>query len=243
MKKKYKELEKKKKNEEKEEIKRIRKSIPKTLKDSLWDKHFGEENGSGKCFVCPKKIFSRNFECGHVISVKEGGPTTLDNLRPICGACNKSMKTENLLDFKKKYYPEESKLTTPKLTTPKLSTPIEEFVESKVKYNSELVYKELDFPGTPQYGFPKMKTDHKISREIKLDTIYKHYRNWLHENHPQIHKDTQFEGCFGENATYNNIKEIIIQKYGQPINTANFCNPSEAGKTIFGWKNIEIVNS
>jgi hypothetical protein len=44
------------------------------------------------------------FECGHVISEKNGGNVTLDNLRPICSSCNKSMGVMNLEEFKSKYF-------------------------------------------------------------------------------------------------------------------------------------------
>lgn len=82
----------------------MRKSIPKTLKNDVWDKHIGKKNGIGKCFCCENSIDSKNFECGHIVASAKGGKTVLQNLRPICGCCNKSMGTENLRIFKKKYY-------------------------------------------------------------------------------------------------------------------------------------------
>ena len=35
-----------------------------------------KECGIGKCHVCQKEIDSKDFECGHIQSVKEGGSTT-----------------------------------------------------------------------------------------------------------------------------------------------------------------------
>lgn len=82
-----------------------RKSIPKSLKDLLWDTTYGPEAGQGTCYVCGIIINSKRFEAGHVISVYEGGSTTLDNLRCICSTCNKSMGTRNLERFKNLYFP------------------------------------------------------------------------------------------------------------------------------------------
>ena len=91
-----------KKDEKKEKPKR--KSIPKTLKNDVWDKYIGREKGVGNCEVCSGEIECRSFHCGHVKSVKDGGDTIIENMRPICGTCNTSMGTENLFEFKEKYY-------------------------------------------------------------------------------------------------------------------------------------------
>ena len=262
VKKKYKELEKQKKRKEKEETKKLRKSIPKSLKILVWDKHIGKEKGIGECYVCKSKIDSKNFECGHIVSVKEGGATNIDNLLPICSSCNKSMGTENLMVFKKKYFNTNPDIPKKEIPTKNIQkeetkpkTPIEEFVESKVKYNDGLVDEELDNPSNrafshPSYGndlpapFPKIKTGRKVPREVKLETVYNHYRNWISVHYPQIHKDTQFEGCLGggDNDTQENIKTIITHKYGEPINMANWSISSEMGKKITGWKNVEIID-
>ena len=41
-----------------------------------------------------------DFECGHIIPYSQGGPTSLENLRPVCKGCNRSMGTTNMLDYK-----------------------------------------------------------------------------------------------------------------------------------------------
>lgn len=76
-----------------------KKTIPKVLKNSVWDKYIGQDKGIGNCFSCQANIDSKHFECGHIISEQEGGDITLDNLRPVCGLCNKSMGTVNMHDF------------------------------------------------------------------------------------------------------------------------------------------------
>jgi len=80
-----------------------RKSIPQSVRKELWINHFGERY-EGKCFVCKIKITKEEFEAGHVIAYAEGGSDTLDNLRPICKTCNRSMGTQNLLEFKEEYH-------------------------------------------------------------------------------------------------------------------------------------------
>lgn len=84
-----------------------RKTIPKALKNKVWDHYIGSEFGKGQCYCCKKNIDSKDFECGHVKAVKFGGQNTLENLRPICSCCNKSMGTQNMNQFIEEYFPSE----------------------------------------------------------------------------------------------------------------------------------------
>lgn len=78
-----------------------KKSIPKVVKDLAWNKWVGEDVARTKCMCCGvNEIKMSSFHCGHVIAEANGGSMTVENLRPICAACNLSMKTENLDDFK-----------------------------------------------------------------------------------------------------------------------------------------------
>jgi len=80
-----------------------KKSIPKPLRISVWEEYNGEEY-KAKCYCCKREIIStHNFECGHIISEKNGGATTKENLRPICGTCNKSMSITNMDEFIEKF--------------------------------------------------------------------------------------------------------------------------------------------
>ena len=81
-----------------------RKTIPKAVKITLWNKFFGEDNAKGKCEVCQREIKMTEFDAGHIIAVTNGGSDNLDNLAPVCGTCNKSMGTQNLQDFKTVYF-------------------------------------------------------------------------------------------------------------------------------------------
>ncbi|AYV84563.1 MAG: HNH endonuclease [Hyperionvirus sp.] len=55
-----------------------------------------------KCYACfDNEINSNHFECGHIISTKNGGTDHITNLNPICDEWNKSMGTMNLKDNKR----------------------------------------------------------------------------------------------------------------------------------------------
>jgi hypothetical protein len=78
------------------------KKIPDALRNAVWNKYIGLEKGTGMCFCCNLEIISRgNYDCGHIISRAKGGETMLQNLRPVCGKCNKSMGTKDMNLFKK----------------------------------------------------------------------------------------------------------------------------------------------
>ena len=73
--------------------------IPHALRACVFTTYIKDMN-TAQCYVgCGARISPFNFECGHVVAVANGGKTVLDNLRPICGSCNKSMQTTNLFDF------------------------------------------------------------------------------------------------------------------------------------------------
>ena len=83
--------------------KKPRKNIPKIIRDKVWDNNIGLQNGTGKCYCCNDQIDSKNFEAGHIVSVADGGETIIDNLRPICSKCNRSMGTDNMINFIQQY--------------------------------------------------------------------------------------------------------------------------------------------
>ena len=87
-----------------EKSKPKREHIPKSVKDTIWDNIFGKEAGIGKCYCCSCEINSKKFDCGHIISVANGGTNVIDNLKPICSTCNKSMGTKNMEEFRKEYF-------------------------------------------------------------------------------------------------------------------------------------------
>lgn len=78
--------------------------IPVTVRNIVWNTYVGSELKQSFCLCCSTEpITCANFDCGHVIAEKNGGSLTIDNLRPICGHCNKSIGTQNMEDFINKH--------------------------------------------------------------------------------------------------------------------------------------------
>lgn len=78
-------------------------SIPKVVRDEVWNTHIGQDKAIGNCYVCDKELNIQYYECGHIISVKEDGDNSISNLRPVCSRCNKSVGSQNMDEFKKEY--------------------------------------------------------------------------------------------------------------------------------------------
>jgi len=74
-------------------------AIPKALREQVWISWIGKKF-SHKCHVtwCENIISVFDFEVGHNLPESKGGPTELDNLRPICSKCNRSMGDEYTID-------------------------------------------------------------------------------------------------------------------------------------------------
>ncbi len=80
-------------------VNRMSNKVPSSLKHNIWIIYIGEKF-QGKCAVtwCNHKITPFTFEAGHNIPFSKGGATTIDNLRPICSDCNKSMGNRFTID-------------------------------------------------------------------------------------------------------------------------------------------------
>lgn len=76
-----------------------RTSIPKALREQTWLRYNGSKF-TAKCNVdwCTNKITPFTFEVGHNVPVSKGGTTDIDNLRPICPGCNRSMGNKYTID-------------------------------------------------------------------------------------------------------------------------------------------------
>lgn len=102
--KRLKELEEKQLEELKKIEKKKKQSIPKQIRTIIWNLYIGDDMIKHKCLCCKKvTITNTSFEVGHVISEHDGGTHEINNLRPICSACNKSMGTMNMRDYVIKY--------------------------------------------------------------------------------------------------------------------------------------------
>ena len=77
--------------------------IPQRVRFMVWYTYIGKII-EGKCLCCSEsKISIDNFHCGHIVSEKNGGKVTIDNLRPICMQCNTSIGSQNMDKFIERY--------------------------------------------------------------------------------------------------------------------------------------------
>jgi 5-methylcytosine-specific restriction endonuclease McrA len=73
------------------------------LRELLWTTTF-QDSLKGECYCCAGYIDVGHWQAGHIIARKNGGPDTLENLRPVCKTCNCRMGTENLEDYKTRVF-------------------------------------------------------------------------------------------------------------------------------------------
>lgn len=84
-----------------------KKSINKSLRNSIWKKYIGSNNNEHFCICCGNESINiMNFECGHIISEYNGGTIEETNLLPICKICNNSMSKKNMDQFITECFPE-----------------------------------------------------------------------------------------------------------------------------------------
>lgn len=88
-----------------------KKKIPNQKRSQVWEYWLGPYK-KGICFCCRENKLDNmtSWECGHIISSKDGGLENVNNLRPVCSSCNKSMSSQNMRLFINKHYPDNLKL-------------------------------------------------------------------------------------------------------------------------------------
>ena len=174
-----------------------RKSIPKPIRIQVWNEYIGEENGIGHCNVCSDEIKITNFDCGHIISAKDGGENIVKNLAPICRTCNLSMGTDNLNEFKEKYFNNKSY--------------IDIFIKVFIKkcFDKKIVNGFM--------GFKEYEYEHFLS----LNEIYNKYREWIYYNHIRYYEKSGMTSCI-YSPDKKELNHKCITKFGElvkdPIN-------------------------
>jgi 5-methylcytosine-specific restriction endonuclease McrA len=94
-----------------------RKALGKPLRDAVWLKYMGNK-AQGKCYCCKiRTIHITDFQVGHNKAVAKGGSDNIENLRPICGPCNRGMGTKTIDWYQTKYFAKKS--NKPKAEKPK----------------------------------------------------------------------------------------------------------------------------
>lgn len=80
-------------------------SIPKSIKDDIWDYYIGNDCARTACPCCQRKEIRMNdFVAGHVLAERHGGQAIRENLIPICNTCNSSMGSTHMIEFCEKYW-------------------------------------------------------------------------------------------------------------------------------------------
>jgi len=73
------------------------------LREAVWNRYVGDRLET-LCFAgCGRTIRHGACDLGHNISFANGGKTTVENLRPICRACNASLGSLDMEDFMRKH--------------------------------------------------------------------------------------------------------------------------------------------
>jgi hypothetical protein len=69
--------------------------IPKAVREQVWIMNMGKLfEAKCKTTWCNNVITVFDFESGHNIPESKGGPTTVENLIPLCSRCNTSMSNQ-----------------------------------------------------------------------------------------------------------------------------------------------------
>lgn len=77
-------------------------SITQSFRQAIWLQYCGEKY-KNKCLCCnSNEISVHNFECGHILSKKNGGNISMENIIPICSFCNRSMGTIHMFKYMEK---------------------------------------------------------------------------------------------------------------------------------------------
>lgn len=77
----------------------VKKSIPKALRISVWNRYMGGSARKGLCPICRyTEIRIEDFHCGHDLAEAKGGMMNVDNLFPLCHLCNQSMGTKTFYE-------------------------------------------------------------------------------------------------------------------------------------------------
>ena len=88
----------------KEDCEKRKAKIPSKVRADVWNTYQDQNMAIGKCCCCKRATIKQaDFEVGHVVAEACGGTMEINNLRPICSVCNKSMGRLNMVEYVKRY--------------------------------------------------------------------------------------------------------------------------------------------
>lgn len=72
------------------------------MRQSIWERDYGNVHRA-LCLCCRIQVITeRDSQCGHIVSLKEGGDSKEENIAMICSSCNYDMGTTNMDVYIKK---------------------------------------------------------------------------------------------------------------------------------------------
>jgi phage/plasmid-associated DNA primase len=187
--------------------------IPATLRNSVWNYYIGHDNKKSICYCCnTENISTGNFECGHVISEKNKGLININNLRPICSLCNKSMGIENMELFMSKcgyskniYWNGFKKINNNEIIKTIYNETFKPIELLKNNFNYKIM---LEFTDFDMCLYIKLLAEHRFFY-IKDVEIYKLYcfngKQWVND-------DTLFKN-FISTELYDFLKLLVVELY------------------------------
>jgi len=207
-----------------------RKTIPKVVRNEVWNKHFVELNG--KCHCCKKVISVFDFEAGHIVSVAEGGSDDVSNFHPLCSTCNKSMGAQNMDDFISSYFSSKKEDQSEVI---KLKEKIAENGEKELQKNLEKLEDEFEEKKE------KLIEDsmNKVQKEQQLAE-----KNWREKNSAKVAK-VEPKGKYVEKALKiksNRLKTICdnIAEERSPIRVRVVPSENRCQDSVFHLTSAQI---
>jgi hypothetical protein len=189
-----------------------KKAIPKVLKELCWKKWVGDNISKTKCLCCEdNEIKMSSFHCGHVLAEVHGGKMSVENLRPVCAACNLSMGSENMVDFKTRCgFGSIETLRLPKnvevLEVPKVSEVYESKESEESKDSEESKNPKKEITNTTNVVYQRFSSISEIPKEVFIPNIQ---RNIIKEHVESMRKHIQEYTKLGKEPIFGTLDFVL----------------------------------
>jgi hypothetical protein len=88
-----------------EPLSKRRKELPTQIQRRVWNTHVGINVALTRCMCCEEgEINNIKFAVGFLRDAHEGGTLKVDNLRPICEACDESIGLLSINEYASTYF-------------------------------------------------------------------------------------------------------------------------------------------
>lgn len=218
-------------------------SVPKVVKLAVWKHNIGDTL-SGNCYSCNKIISYDQYECGHIVSVRDGGSTEINNLKPICKLCNRSSSTMNL-NILKKILNQQGDTETKENNEP---TPDVIDVNNQYPYkeNSELdINMRRDVCKNELFGF-------SLRNNATYEEGIEYYKNKVMFNKPAPFKENSDIDKENRNSILNTLSrpihhrqvgDFVISKHPPTYeDSIRYYNNKKTSDSVFDNNRLVIAN-